>query len=116
MTKVMHSRLIDFPHSESYRISMSAYMARHKMQYLMVILVLLTLADGLISRFLTGNGLGQELNPFLQSIISGGNFLLLKVAGSLLITLILCDIYRRQPKVALVSASVCVAFYTTILY
>jgi hypothetical protein len=95
---------------------MSVYLTHHKMYYLMVLLVLLTLADGLISRFLTGNGLGQELNPFLQSIISEGNFLLLKTAGSLLVALILWDIYRRQPKTALISAAVCVAFYTTILY
>jgi len=82
----------------------------------MVLLVLLTLADGLISQFLTGNGLGTELNPFLQSIINGNNFILLKIVGSLFIALILGDIYRRQPKIALTSAAVCVAFYTLILY
>jgi hypothetical protein len=86
------------------------------MKYLTILIFLLILADGIISRFLTGYGLGQEINPFLQSIISGNDFLLLKAAGSLFVGLILWDIFKRQPKVALISAALCVALYTGILY
>jgi len=86
------------------------------MKYLTILIFLLVLADGLISRFLTGNGLGQEINPFLQTIIGGNDFLLLKAAGSLFAGLILWDIFKRQPKVAFICAALCVVFYTGILY
>ncbi len=86
------------------------------MKYLTILLFLLVLADGLISRFLTGSGLGQEINPFLQAIINGGDFLLLKAAGSLFVGLILWDIFKKQPKVAFIAATICVILYTGILY
>ena len=86
------------------------------MKYLTILIFLLVIADGLISKFLVGNGLGKEVNPFLQTIISGNNFLFLKAIGSLFVGLLLWDIFKRQPKIAFTCAAVCVIFYTVILY
>jgi hypothetical protein len=86
------------------------------MKYLTILIFLLVIADGLISKFLVGSGLGQEVNPFLQAIISGNNFLVLKAVGSLFVGLLLWDIFSRQPKIAFICAAICVGFYTVILY
>lgn len=107
---------IDLSGINSYLISVSICLSRINMKYLTLLIFLLVLADGLISKFLTGNGLGQEINPFLQTIISSNNFLLLKAAGSLFVGLLLWDIFKRQPRIAFIVAASCVVFYTGILY
>ncbi len=95
---------------------MSAFLLRSRQQQLIVLLFLLIFADGIISRFLTASGLGIEANPVMQSIIGGDRFLLLKAAGGAFAGLVLWDIHKRQPKIALVSTALFVAFYTVILY
>ena len=83
---------------------------------LVIVLVLLVVADGLVSQFLALSGLGLEMNPFLQAIVGGGKFLPLKVAGALLAGLVLFDFHRRRPKVAEASAMIFALTYTAILY
>jgi hypothetical protein len=86
------------------------------MKYLVILLVLLVIADGVISQYLTSQALGLESNPILRTIIGSGDFLPLKAAGALLAALLLWDIHKRRPHVALVSSAVFVALYTGILY
>jgi len=97
--------------------AVSLYFAgKRQMKYIILSLVMLVVSDGLISQFLTRYGLGQEGNPFLRTFVSEGNFLLIKVAGALLGALILWDIYRKQPRVALISGALFVALYTGIVF
>jgi hypothetical protein len=96
---------------------MSRYLGGgHNMKYLVILLVLLVIADGIISQYLTSQALGLEGNPILRTIIGSGDFLPLKAAGALLAALLLWDIYKRRPQVALVSSAMFVALYTGILY
>ncbi len=90
--------------------------ARQHVKYLVVLLVLLVIADGLISQYLTRHGLGLEINPVLRTLIGGGDFLPIKAAGALLAGLLLWDIQKSRPRVALISSSVFVTLYTGILY
>jgi hypothetical protein len=83
---------------------------------LSVVLVLLVLADGLITLSLTGQGLGRETNPFVRHFIAAGSLLPLKVLGAIIVTLILWDVSLRQARVALAVCAVSVAAYTAILY
>jgi len=76
----------------------------------------LVVADGLISNFLVTHGLGREWNPFLQILVGGENFLLIKVAGAFLVALILWDIYQKQPQIAAISSLCVVVIYTGIVY
>ena len=76
----------------------------------------LVVADGLISNFLVAHGIGQEWNPFLQILISQETFLPIKVAGALLSALILRNIYRKRPQMALIASVCIVALYTLIVY
>ena len=64
----------------------------------------LIVADGLITHYLIKHGLGREGNPFLQNFVGEQTFLVIKVAGALLCALILWDIYKRRPKMAMMSS------------
>jgi hypothetical protein len=85
------------------------------MKYLLGLLILFNISDGVLTHFLITNGLAHEGNPFLVPIVGETNFLILKVVGVLLCALILWDIYRRHPRLAKVSTSCFVAFYGVIV-
>jgi len=88
----------------------------HHIRCLLGAMFALVVADGLISNFLMTHGLGREWNPLLQTFVGGENFLLLKVAGAFLSTLILWDIYKKRPQMAAISSLCIVVFYTGIVY
>jgi hypothetical protein len=83
---------------------------------LVVVLILLVIADGLISQFITGAGAGSEANPFLRIFIGGDRFMVLKVCGGILAGILLMDFHRRHPRIARASAVLFVALYTAVLY
>ncbi len=85
------------------------------MKYLLALLVGFEISDGVISYILIRSGLGREVNPFLQSIVGDVNFLILKVVGGLICALILWDIYRRLPRLALITTSCFTVFYAAIV-
>ena len=60
-------------------------------------------------------GLAREGNPFLVPIVGETNFLILKVVGVLLAALILWDVHRRHPRVAIIATSVWVVGYGAIV-
>jgi hypothetical protein len=81
------------------------------MKYLLGLLIIFEIGDGVLTHFLIKSGLAREANPFLLPIVGEANFLWLKVAGVLLCALILWDIYRRYPKPALAVTSLFVVVY-----
>ena len=85
------------------------------MKYLLSLLVVFVISDGLITNVLVGSGLAREANPLLQPLVGDIGFLILKVVGALLCALILWDVSRRYRKVALISTSCCVVFYAGIV-
>ncbi len=76
----------------------------------------LVVADGLISNYLTILGLGTEWNPLLRALVGQEHFLAIKVAGALVSALILWDIYKRRPQMAMTSTLCIVVLYTGIVY
>ena len=85
------------------------------MKYLLSLLVIFVVSDGLVTNFLVNGGLAREGNPFLQPIVGDVGFILLKVVGALLCAFILWDVYRRYRKLALIATSCCVVFYAAIM-
>ncbi len=85
------------------------------MKYLLGLLIVFEISDGVITHFLVRNGLAREGNPFLMPLVGEANFLILKVVGVLVCALILWDIYKRLPRVALISTSFFVVFYAVIV-
>ena len=86
------------------------------MKYVLATLVSLVVADGIISRFIVRNGLGREANPVLQALVGENNFLLIKLAAALICALILWDLFKTRPKLALSSSLVFIVLYTAILF
>lgn len=74
-------------------------------------LILLNIPDAVLTNRIVNLGLGREANPFLLNIVGQPNFIILKASGVLLAGIILWDIYRRCPELALVSTSCFAAFY-----
>ena len=72
------------------------------MKYLLGLLVILVVSDGLLTHFLVDGGLAREGNPFLEPLVGEAGFLVLKVVGALLCAFILWDVYKRFPRVALI--------------
>ncbi len=86
-----------------------------EVKYLLGLLILLNISDGVLTHFLVELGLAREGNPFLLPMVGEPGFIVLKVAGVLLCALILWDIYRRRPRLALMSTSCFVLGYGVIV-
>ena len=71
--------------------------------------------DGLITQVFVNSSVVQEGNPLMAPLVSGGNFLLLKVMGVLLCVPILWMVYKRFPKFTMVTASTLVIFYGVVI-
>jgi hypothetical protein len=89
--------------------------SRRKMLYLLIALVLLVLLDGLITEYLMDGGGAKEANPFLEPLVGQTGFMILKAVGALLVAVILWDVYRRFPRVAVIAAWIAVAGYLGIV-
>ena len=85
------------------------------MKYLLGFLIAFVISDGLLTNFLVNGGLAREGNPFLQPLVGDIGFIILKAAGVLLCAVILWDVYRRFPRVALISTWCFVVFYGVIV-
>ena len=84
---------------------------RNGMKWLLALLVVFVVLDGVLTHFLVDGGLAREGNPFLEPLVGEAGFIVLKVVGSLLCSLILWDIYRRFPKVAITATWCAVVAY-----
>jgi hypothetical protein len=82
-----------------------------RMEYLLGVLVILCVLDGLITNFLVTNGLGREGNPVLKGLVGSWKFVAIKSLGGLLCALLLWDIYKRWSKLAVVSTLCLVVIY-----
>ena len=90
-------------------------LTRHTIKYLLVLLVILVISDGLVSSFLINHGVAREGNPLLQEVVGKDVFLILKVIGAVVSAVILGDVSRHRPRMA-VTASLCfVAVYSVIV-
>ena len=78
--------------------------------------VLLSIADGLISRFMVINRFGVEANPFLQSWVSEEKFIFIKSLGALLAALLLWDIHKQNARLAHISTVFFVVAYSLIVF
>ncbi len=85
-------------------------------RYILLLLVSLVVADGLITQFLIASGIAREGNPLLLNLLTAGNFMPIKIAGALLSGILLANMYRHQPKMALITSCCFIAVYTGIVY
>lgn len=95
---------------------MDDHLRMRKIEYLLGTLLSLVVADGIISQFLIKSGLGREGNPLLRTIVSEGNFLIVKMCGAIVCVLVLWNIARRAPRLVFIVSVSLVALYTAILF
>lgn len=88
----------------------------HQMRYLLYVLFGLIVADGILSKFLVSQNLGREWNPLLNTLMEGDQFMLVKVCGALLVIILMWNIYRKRPGMAVISSLCSLVFYTGIIY
>jgi Domain of unknown function (DUF5658) len=78
------------------------------MKYLLAAMMGLMIADGLITQFLVNRGISTEGNPIMRPLVGDVRFIIMKVLGAILCSIILWDIYKRRAKLVLISTS-CIA-------
>ena len=88
---------------------------KRKMMYLLIVLVSFVVLDGLLTEYLMDGGRVKEANPFLEPMVGQTGFMILKAVGALLVAVILWDIYRRFPRVAVIAAWIAVVGYLGIV-
>lgn len=94
----------------------SSLAGTYRIRVLLGTLFALVVADGIISHFIVAQGLGRELNPFLQTLVVQGSFLAIKVAGALLSAFILWRMYWKRPHISETITLCMVIVYTGIVY
>ena len=75
----------------------------------------LVVTDGIVTQYLITHGIAWELNPFLMGFIDDNTFILTKALGVALAISILWDISKRHYRIALVTSSFFVMFYTLVV-
>lgn len=78
-------------------------------------LVVLEATDGIITYSAVSRHLVGEANPFLAGIAGTGNFLIIKIFGAAICGLLLWVTYKRFPKISLITTSIIVLFYLSVL-
>lgn len=86
------------------------------MKYLLALLLIFNVADAILTNNIIKFDVGRETNPFLLGIVGQPAFVILKIVGVLLCGLILWDVHRRHPRLALISTSIFAAAYGFIVF
>ncbi|APV43375.1 hypothetical protein Dform_00009 [Dehalogenimonas formicexedens] len=78
-------------------------------------LVLLNIADAVVSQFIVTSGAGTEGNALLIYWVTRREFVLIKAGASIVAAVLLWDLSRRAPKPMLVVTAIIVAIYILIV-
>ena len=75
----------------------------------------LSIADGLVTRYIVTEGLGAETNPILGPIVLEADFYWIKILGSLAAALILWHLYTRYNTRVVILTAIFVVLYLLIV-
>lgn len=99
----------------SYTLDIDGRVKARNLMLLWGALFSLVVTDGIVTQYLITHGIAWELNPFLASFIDNNTFIFAKALGVILAISILWDISKRNYRVALVTSSLFVMFYTLVV-
>ena len=85
------------------------------MKYLLTLLCSLEVLDGITTHWAATKGLIREWNPLVNHIAGDWYFILMKAFGALFCSFILYRIYKRFPKIGIISTNSIVMFYGIVL-
>jgi len=87
-----------------------------RFRYALILLGALILADGILTQGLINTGMVRESNPLLRVALLTGDFMAIKILGTLLAIIILIDLNRHHPKMAGTTVWSFILIYTSIVY
>jgi hypothetical protein len=76
----------------------------------------LSVADGVITRFIINQGLGREGNLWLSHLASSDALIAVKIIGTLLAVCLLWMLYFRRPKLVMEVTIALVCWYTLVVF
>lgn len=79
------------------------------------ILILLVVADGVLTNILVQSGIAHEWNPFLKSLAGEPLLVALKIVGALVCAFVLWDIYRHWRMLGALSSYTFLTLYLIIV-
>jgi hypothetical protein len=85
------------------------------MKLLLVLLVSMMSIDGIVTYWAVTNELARESNNIVAPIAGDWQFILLKVVGAIVSALVLWNVYKHFPRIALLGANCVVVFYVVVL-
>ena len=85
------------------------------MKYILGVLVLLVVADGVVTNLLIKQDIAYEGNPLLSNIAGGWGLIIAKIVGVLLAALILWDISRCYHRIAFWTGTAFLLIYAAIM-
>lgn len=97
------------------KVPKSFHIESRTARYTLYTLFCVIVADGLITQFLVAGEHGSEANPFLRAWVGQGWFLLIKVSGAFLATLLLWINYNRKPRPVYAITVTFLVFYTVVV-
>ena len=100
----------------SSKISSIYSTGTRRIRLLLGVLVGLVVADGLLSKFLITNRFAREGNPLLEVWVGENVFLVIKLVAAFLVAFVLWDIYKRYPRLSMVSTICFVIAYTALVF
>jgi hypothetical protein len=77
-------------------------------------LVSLEAVDGIVTYTAVGRSLIHEGNPIVRDAAGTGSFLVMKICGALLCGLLLYLVYRKFPRMSLVTTWTILTFYAVV--
>jgi hypothetical protein len=83
-------------------------------KFLIPLIVALEIADGVLTYSAVGKDLVLEANPLFRNTADSDSFLIMKISGALLSALLLWLIYKRFPKLSLITSAGIMSFYTAV--
>jgi len=101
---------------KALKVPESFLVKNRTVRYLLYTLFGLIVADGLITQFLVTGGHGSEGNPFLRAWVGQGWFLVIKVSGAFLATLLLWINYNKEPRAVYRITVAFLVFYIVVVF
>jgi hypothetical protein len=82
---------------------------------LLAVMVALVVTDGLITRLVIKNNLGQEANPFLKTWVQNDALLVVKLVGSAFAAAIILHLYSLNHKLGWIMSLIFVSSYSLLI-
>ncbi len=88
----------------------------NQLNLLLATLIIVVVADGILTNFLINERLATEFNPFLRSLAGQDIFPAVKLAGGLIAALLLVSLSRKHPQLSRAVTISGVVLYTAVVY